>query len=44
MNLNEFDKSIRQLRTEKSVLKQMLILENLKTLINKEQTTLKKKL
>ena len=44
MNLNEFDKSIRQLRTEKSVLKQLLILENLKTLINKEQTTLKKKL
>ena len=44
MNTQLIEKQIRELKQEKSVLKQMLILENIKDEIYKQQTTLKKKL
>ena len=44
MNTQLIEKLIRELKQEKSVLKQMLILENIKDEIYKQQTTLKKKL
>ncbi len=44
MNTQLIEKQIRELKQEKSVLKQMLILENIKDEIYKQQTNLKKKL
>ena len=44
MNYQIIEKQLRELKQEKSVLKQMLILENIKDEIYKQQTTLKKKL
>ena len=44
MNTQIIEKQLRELKQEKSVLKQMLILENIKDEIYKQQTTLKKKL
>ena len=44
MNLNLIEKQIRDLKQEKSVLKQMLILETIRDDILKIQTNLKKKI
>ena len=44
MNLNQIEKQIRDLKQEKSVLKQMLILETIRDDILKIQTNLKKRL